>query len=105
MPTLAQNRRAKLKRDLEEQRRDIQTAELFNLQKTFLESFQAFSQIAKWHLQYKDSLRTYRLPIQEELIYQIGWDLSLCRIAVNLFNLGSYDFTHNVYIYGPKKGR
>lgn len=34
-----------MKRDLEEQRRDIETASLLNLQKIFLESFQALSQM------------------------------------------------------------
>lgn len=34
-----------MKRDLEEQRRDIETASLLNLQKTFFESFQALSQM------------------------------------------------------------
>jgi homeobox protein LBX len=43
--TWFQNRRAKMKRDLEEQRRDIETASLLNLQKTFFESLQALSQL------------------------------------------------------------
>lgn len=34
-----------MKRDLEEQKRDIETASLLNLHKTFLESFQALSQM------------------------------------------------------------
>ena len=34
-----------MKRDLEEQRRDIETASLLNLQKIFFESFQALSQM------------------------------------------------------------
>lgn len=39
--TWFQNRRAKLKRDVEEQKRDIETASLLYLHKSFLESFQA----------------------------------------------------------------
>lgn len=39
--TWFQNRRAKLKRDLEEQKRDIETASILHLHKSFLEAFQA----------------------------------------------------------------
>lgn len=43
--THIQNRRAKMKRDLEEQRRDIETAQLMNIQKLSLEFFQALTQM------------------------------------------------------------
>lgn len=43
--TWFQNRRAKLKRDLEEQKRDIETASFLHIQRSFLESIEAHLKI------------------------------------------------------------
>lgn len=45
--TWFQNRRAKLKRDMEELKKDVETAKAFATQKSFLESVQSFGMLKK----------------------------------------------------------
>ncbi|KAL1137794.1 hypothetical protein AAG570_009490, partial [Ranatra chinensis] len=45
--TWFQNRRAKLKRDMEELKKDVETAKVFSVHKTFLENVQTFNILKK----------------------------------------------------------